>query len=132
MINKEKKMARNIKQIHHGNMPSPKTSPTPSYPTWLFVVLYTLQVLILVLTIILLIKTPKPFSVPKKEEEKDEKKKEEKDEKKEKFCNCFGAQYDGSIGNPSERSCYGGYCYDRPKMSAEYAAGAFSKTFQGV
>lgn len=87
------------------------------YPTWLFVTLFVLQILIIILTIVLLVqKTPSPTPVYTKDG----------------FCNCFGPQYDGSAADPSKRTCDGGYCYSRPKMSAEYAAGAFTKSFGGV
>ena len=95
---------------------TPPSKPTRLYPVWLFVTLFTLQFLILALTIVLLVrKTPEPTPVYK-----------------DGFCNCFGPQYDGSAADPSKPTCDGGYCYSKPKMSAEYAAGAFSKTFQGV
>ena len=48
------------------------------------------------------------------------------------FCNCFAAQYDGSPGNPAEKCYYGGYCYDKEKITKLYDEGAFSKTFAGV
>lgn len=50
----------------------------------------------------------------------------------ESFCNCFAAQYDGSPGNPDEKSYYGGYCYDKEKITTLYDEGAFEKTFPGV
>ena len=50
----------------------------------------------------------------------------------ESFCNCFAAQYDGSAGNPAEKCYYGGYCYDKEKITKLYDEGVFSKTFAGV
>lgn len=50
----------------------------------------------------------------------------------ESFCNCFAAQYDGSPANPAEKSYYGGYCYDKEKITKLYDEGAFSTTFAGV
>lgn len=48
------------------------------------------------------------------------------------FCNCFAAQYDGSAANPDEKCYYGGYCYDKEKITKLYDEGAFEKTFPGV
>jgi len=50
----------------------------------------------------------------------------------ESFCNCFAAQYDGSPANPEEKSYYGGYCYDKEKITKLYDEGVFSTTFAGV
>lgn len=50
----------------------------------------------------------------------------------ESFCNCFAAQYDGSAGNPDEKCYYGGYCYDKEKITKLYDEGAFANTFSGV
>jgi hypothetical protein len=50
----------------------------------------------------------------------------------ESFCNCFASQYDGSPANPDEKSYYGGYCYDKEKITKLYDEGAFEKTFPGV
>lgn len=50
----------------------------------------------------------------------------------ESFCNCFAAQYNGSPGNPDEKCYYGGYCYDKEKITKLYDEGAFEKTFAGV
>lgn len=52
--------------------------------------------------------------------------------KKEPFCNCFAAQYDGSEADPNHRSYYGGYCYDKEKITKLYQDGAFQNTFSGV
>jgi hypothetical protein len=52
--------------------------------------------------------------------------------KPESFCNCFAAQYDGSPGNPDVPSYYGGYCYNKEKITKLYDEGAFEKTFAGV
>ncbi len=45
---------------------------------------------------------------------------------KESFCNCFASQYDGSEGDPNHRSYYGGYCYDKEKISKEYDEGLYA------
>lgn len=50
----------------------------------------------------------------------------------ESFCNCFAAQYDGSKADPTQRCYYGGYCYDKEKITKLYDEGVFSKTFAGV
>lgn len=52
--------------------------------------------------------------------------------KSEAFCNCFAAQYDGSAANPDEPCYYGGYCYDKEKITKLYDEGAFSKVYAGV
>jgi len=52
--------------------------------------------------------------------------------KQEKFCNCFAAQYDGSEGDPNHRSYYGGYCYEKDKITKLYNEGKFENTFSGV
>ena len=52
--------------------------------------------------------------------------------KSESFCNCFAAQYDGSAANPDVKCYYGGYCYDKEKITKLYDEGAFEKTFPGV
>lgn len=56
----------------------------------------------------------------------------QKKNEEEPFCNCFAAQYDGSPGKPAEKCYYGGYCYDKEKITKLYDAGAFSTTFAGV
>lgn len=50
----------------------------------------------------------------------------------ESFCNCFAAQQDGSAGDPDVKSYYGGYCYNKERITKLYDQGAFEKTFAGV
>lgn len=50
----------------------------------------------------------------------------------ESFCNCFAAQYDGSPGDPNKKCYYGGYCYNKEKITKLYDEGAFLPTFDGV
>jgi hypothetical protein len=50
----------------------------------------------------------------------------------EQFCNCFAAQYDGSEGDPNKKCYYGGYCYNKEKITKLYEDGAFLPTFDGV
>lgn len=45
---------------------------------------------------------------------------------KEPFCNCFASQYDGSEGDPNHRSYYGGYCYDKEKITRQYEEGVYA------
>ena len=50
----------------------------------------------------------------------------------ESYCNCFSAQYDGSAGEPNKKCYYGGYCYNKEKITRLYEDGAFLPTFDGV
>lgn len=45
---------------------------------------------------------------------------------KEPFCNCFAAQYDGSAADPNHKSYYGGYCYDKEKITQDYEKGMYA------
>jgi hypothetical protein len=76
------------------------------------IVILVIQVVILILTIVLTVKYTKG--------------------QKDSFCNCFGAQYNGSRGDPQQKNCYGGVCYDPNKIAYEYQQGKFAKTFSGV
>jgi len=48
------------------------------------------------------------------------------------LCNCFASQYNGSKANPEEKCYYGGYCYDKEKITKLYDEGVFSQTYAGV
>lgn len=48
------------------------------------------------------------------------------------YCNCFASQYDGSAGEPYKKCYYGGYCYNKEKITKLYEDGAFDQTFPGV
>jgi hypothetical protein len=50
----------------------------------------------------------------------------------ENFCNCFGPQYDGVEADPTHKTYYGGYCYNRDNITKLYNKGEFDKTFPGV
>ena len=54
-------------------------------------------------------------------------------DKKESFCNCFGAQQDGSAGNPDAKYHKGAFsACPRKGLGASYRQGDFLPQFSGV
>ena len=55
-----------------------------------------------------------------------------KKEIKDNYCNCFASQYNGSEANPTIKSYYGGYCYDKDRITRLYEDGVYESKFAGV